>query len=342
MGLLLSIDIGKGNIKLAEGSYVKDELTIEKTAVCPLPLYSIEGEHIINMEVISDAIKAVIEKERFKAKNAVVTINATTASYRDIDMPKANAKELDLMIKNELVQTYHVNETDVVQYKTLETLSSDSGLALTRYRVASMDARLVDGYHELMKSLKFKSPIMDINVNSMEKLFGLCSFVNSQPMAGTSSVFVDFGEASTTVYIYAYGMVQLFRHFNIGSRDIERIVSDNTLTPPEDIKRKKEEGYDFFSNEDDLYYLSLKTYFYNLHDELRKIIRFYINRKSGNKIDKIFIFGGGSNLKGLTNHLETNLNIPVEKIQTMSGVKGKVLDGQFTTYANAFGALIRY
>ena len=71
----------------------------------------------------------------------------------------------------------------------------------------------------------------------------------------------------------------------------------------------------------------------------------------GNKVDKVYIYGGSSNLIGIEKFIKDALNLPVIKIQNLSNVKfskineSKVdpfkLDVELSQYLNAIGAIIR-
>ncbi len=340
---LLSIDIGSSRIKIAGGNYnSKSGLYIDKVGQLAVPEYSIEKEHIKNAELLADNITKYIIQKNFKATDVYITIKAIGSVIRDIDLPKANPKELDSMIRNEMIHTYHIDETDVIQYKLIESYKDDSGTAFDKYRAAALNADFVNEYYEFVKMLKLKPASMDINMNSMDKLLNLCTAINNEPIADKSIMIVDYGDQNTTVYIYLNGKQQIFRHLSIGSSEIEGKVGDSTLTPPLEIRKLKEGGFNFLTNEgNEQYYSTLKPYFYNLNEELRNIIRFYANRSDSAFVSQVFLAGGGSKLSGLTEYLQAGLNLPVERIEKMSNINEKIPKRTLLTHLNAFGALIR-
>ena len=341
---VLSIDIGSRTIKLAEGTYNKGNLMIAKTAEIPTPEYAIEGDRIINVDALATSIENLIKSEGFNAKENILTINATGAMIRDIDLPKATRKELDNMIKTELIQTHHIDEADVIQYKPVHSFQNENGAAMTKYRAVALDDELVDNYHELAKKLKFKNVSLDINMNCMDKLVSLVTGINNQPIAGKACAFIDMGAQHTTIYIEANGTQELFRHLSIGSGQIERIISDEALSPPLEIRKLKEEGYDFFSDQSEgkNYFTILKPFFYSLQDEVGKSIRFYNNRSEGSAVEQVYIFGGGSRLKGLPEYLEGSIGLPVNRIEDVNNISGSYSNEEIPTHLNAFGALIKY
>lgn len=338
---MLSIDIGSSRIKIVEGSYKKGKFNIKKFGQLPVPENSIRGERIKNVNDISSDISNYLNAQKFKTKNAIITLNGAEAVIRDIDLPKANANELNEMIKNEMIHTYHANEENVIQYKLIDRFADDEGTQLNKFRVASLKPDIINDCHELLKILKLNPVAMDINLNCIDKFFSTCTTVNDYAINEKTVMFIDFGADYTTVYINSNGKQKVFRHLNIGSSEIEKIVSDEMVSTPKEIKILKENGTDFFNGEgeNEEYCRILKPYFYNLMEELRNIIRFYMNRIKSEFVSQVFIMGGGSNLFGMCEYLQTGLNIPVEKIVKTSNMNQKQ---PIHEHLNAIGALIRY
>lgn len=337
---MLSIDIGSSRIKFVEGLYKKGKFNIKEFGQLPISENSIRGERIKNINDISSDISNYLNAHKFKAKNAIVTLNGVEAVIRDVDLPQANPNELNEMIKNEMIHTFHANEENVIQYKLVEKFKDDEGTQLNKFRVASLSPDIINDYDELLKILKLSPVAMDINFNCIDKFFSTCTTVNEHAINEKTVMFIDFGADNTTVYINSNGKQKIFRHLNIGASEIEKIISDEMVSTPKEIKAMKENGADFFSSEGDNeeYYRILKPYFYNLIEELRNIIRFYMNRIKSEFVSQIFIMGGGSNLYGICEYLQNGLNIPVEKIVKTSNMNQKQ---PIHEHLNAIGALIR-
>lgn len=65
--------------------------------------------------------------------------------------------------------------------------------------------------------------------------------------------------------------------------------------------------------------------------------------KERKRIDKIYIYGGTSKLKGLKEYIKNRLNIEVVKIETVNNIeisKSAVINN-LDQYLNAIGALLR-
>ena len=345
MDSLLSIEIGTANFHIAEGLSNKGSILVGNAMTFPIPENCISAEVITNLPVLTEALSEALRVFRPKSKNTVLTFNATNAIVRDIDLPSAKAKELNEMIRSELVQVYHVLPSDVIQYKEIGSFSTDESARMKKYRAVAIDLDTIEQYYSLLIDSKLKPVAMDINVNTIDKLFTGDITVNDRILSGNGTMLLDFGKTTTTIYIMAKGNPLFHRHISIGSGEIERMINDETFTSELEIRKLKERGYDFFGNDEAAkkYFAIMKPIFYNLMDEIRKIMGYFTSRNtSGNGgIDQIYLYGGGSNLAGFAEYCESNLNIQTEEIKIISKVKFVDAETQISGYINAIGALIR-
>lgn len=344
MGARLSIDISKTNIHIVEGSFIKGNLQIEKAASFRIAAETFNGETINDLDILAENIIMNIKKSGFSSSEAVVTIDAYGSVIRDIAIPNAKPKEMADMIRTEMIQTYQVQPTDVIQFKGIEMSDNEADKQLMNFRAAAIGQDIVEIYHDLLIGAKLKPMAMDININAIDKLMAGELIINDKIINGNGTMLIDFGDTITTVYIKTQGKPMFYRHIDFGCGDIERIISSETYAPEEDIKKMKEDGFNFFKTGEgeEKYFGIIRPFIYNLTDEIRKIISFYTSRSNTHNIDQIFLFGGGSNLVGFAEHCENNFNVPTEQIIKLSKVKFKDSNTPVASYMNAIGALIRY
>jgi type IV pilus assembly protein PilM len=318
---LLSIDVGKKNIHIVEGSYQKNNIVVERMAKVEVPEGVFQGEMISNPSLLAETITNATQI--FAPKEAVVTLNAYGAVIRDIDLPTGKPKEIAGMIKNEMIQTYHIDLDDIIQYKKIDKVTSEDGATLDRYRAAAINLEIVDSYYNTLSETKLKPYAMDININAIDKLFAREIIINDKLSKESGIMLIDFGDTLTTVYIVSKGNPIFFRQLDSGCGEIEKIFSDKSFESEQDIRKMKEDGFNFFggSEESEKYFNILRPFFYNLTDEIRKVFSFYTSRSNVGNIEQIFLFGGGSNLAGFAEYCENNFGVPTEQVLSISNVK---------------------
>lgn len=340
---MLSIDVGKKNIHIAEGSFVKNNVVLDKAASVTTPTGIFQGESIGNTDLLVRTILDALQNLKITSKDAIITIDAYGAIIRDIDLPAGKPKEITAMIKNEMVQTYNAEPEEIIQYKSIGKVNSENGITMDRYRAAALNQGLIESYYKVLTDAKLKPIAMDININAIDKLFSGEIIINDKLSNESSIMLIDFGDSITTVYIISQGNTVFFRQLDFGSGDIERIISENSFESEEELNKMKEEGFNFFGNNEaeQNYFTILRPFFYNLTDEIRKVISFYSTRSNDGSINQIYLFGGGSNLAGFAEYCENNLGIHTEQIISISNVKFKESPVPIASYINAIGALIR-
>ena len=342
MSTKLSIDIGSKNMHIAEGDFQKDVLTVKGSQSFELPSGCVVSEIIEDGKLLSDSLGSFLRAGEFNAKEALLTINATHAVIRELDFPKAKQKELDSMIKNEMYQTFHILNTDVIQYKAIGQTTDNEGAILDRYRIAAIDHDNVEGYHNFLERSNIKGVAMDINVNAMDKLIQWADSINEKAIDDKTVMLIDFGHSVTTVYIGSKNQPMFYRNLSMGSAEIDGLLKSTFYMEESDAVQFKKKT-DFFSNTTDAipYFEALKPFLYHLNDEIRKLIAFYSNRNKTSGVSCCYLFGQGAELIGLTEYWGTSLNIPMEKIQSVSRASN-LISVKNPAHLNAIAALIRY
>ena len=78
-------------------------------------------------------------------------------------------------------------------------------------------------------------------------------------------------------------------------------------------------------------------------EEIQRVFRYYTSRKMGNRVDKIFLHGGSSKIKELNIYVESYINLPTFRIDSMGSVKFS--DGlencDLSIFLNSIAVIIR-
>lgn len=342
MSTKLSIDIGCSNLHIAEGDFQKGNLIIRGCQSFDLAPGCLGSERIMDAQLLSDTIQTAVKAAGFNTKEAIITVNGTHAIIRELELPKSKPKELKGMIKNEMHQTFHVLNSDIIQFKEIGKAIGEDGLTLDRYRVAAIDQNFVEGYYQALVRAGLKASAMDLNVNAIDKLLGWADRINEKGIEDRAVLLLDFGHSKTTVYIWMKDQPLFYRHLNIGSVELNNILKNTFYMQDADAKNLKEKT-DFFRSKEEVapYFEAMKPFLYHMNDEVRKLITFYMNRTKCNGIDTCYLFGQGSLLAGLEDYWHTSLNMPCEIVNSVGNANYKVSLSS-PGHLNAVAALLRY
>lgn len=350
---LLSIDIGSQNIKIAIGKYNKNKVYIDKLIMTETPSHCIEDGNIIDINRLADGIKDVLDMNAIRAKDIIFTTNSTDIINREIIVPEAEGEELDTMVQFEIHQYLPIIMEDyIVQFNVLEhikeELSSEGIANKLKMLVVTYPKRMAERYLKLAEDLKLKPEALDVNFNAVSKLFKNNFDINGRIFTKEKTVAViDMGSEKISVNILCDGKMVFSRIISSGGISIDRKIGRKFDIDLDEAEKRKKEFCDLLEEEatekmEELNVV-IKETIDSWMDEIGKILQFYRNKNIGNKIDRVFIHGGTSRLKGLAGYMEKQLNIRVLNINSMSNIElsKDVIKEEMNYFINGIGALIR-
>jgi type IV pilus assembly protein PilM len=349
---VLSLDIGSKNTKIILGSQSKKNVIIEKAITIPTPVGCYNDGNILDVTKFKIKILDVLQAENIKCRNIIITSKGTSVITRDIEIPVGKKEDMDSIIKFQMERYLPILFDDyIVQYKILEEFEEEH-VKKAKVTVVVYPKIMAKGYYNLIKELKGNAVALDISSNSINKLFIEGIKVNDENYSLEETVAViDLGYDFINVNIITGGNVQFTRIITYGGSNIDINIAKQLSISEEEAEKQKMEccnlEIDFLSSiESSMVNDIAKAQVRNWTQEIEKLLNYYKSTEQGNKIDKIYICGGSSNLKGIEMFIKDALYLPVTKIQSLSNVnfsKTNVskLDVELSKYLNSIGAIIR-
>ncbi|TYQ13350.1 UNVERIFIED_CONTAM: type IV pilus assembly protein PilM [Acetivibrio alkalicellulosi] len=356
---IVSIDIGNSKIKLVHGQVQKEKIIIYEYDVVDTPEYSVEDGKLLKVENLINVIKdGIIKKNKIKCKNLVLTITGTGVIVRDIQIPKSTEEEIDKILEFEVEQYFPVGlENYVLDYKVVEQIENVDGV-FYRVLIVAVPNNQVDEYMKIHNELGMDIEAIDIPVNAIQKLFFGGNSLNIKSEKSIDSkefAVLDFGAKTTGVYIFSDGSMKFNRILLSGSKFIDESISNNfnlDFKESEDLKISSgeliEDNNVESENESKTRISDLiKGIMGNMLNDVNRFFEFYNSRRTMNKLRKIYICGGGSQIKGLDSFINLFFNIPVENIVPMDNIiyKGKKTNEDFKRdfpyLVNCIGSIVR-
>ena len=353
----LAIDVGNSKTKIVHGGIEKDKIVVDNYFITDTPSGIIEDGKIKKLNDIVAFLKVSIKKSKIKSKHLVLSITGTGVITRDIQLPKSTNEELEKMLEFEAQQYFPVElDNYVMDFKVLEEIETGEGI-FNRILLVAVPKIQVDEYMKVHKKLKMEIAAIDIPANNICKLlFGRSVMDNDSDNNGLPGEFVvlDFGARTTGVYIFSAGKIMFSRILLNGSADIDEVIASQLnvdFVKAEEIKimAGKLVSDDEISNTNsDEAQISetIKPVINNIMSDINRFIEFYNSRSTGNKLEKIYLCGGGSKLKGLDIYFKNYFNLPVEYLEHQKFVvyKGRNVEefnNDFVLLINTLGSLVR-
>lgn len=272
-----------------------------------IPSGDIEDGRVVNKESVVSAIKAVLKSDsakKIKSNKVICSLPESKAFVRIITIPKMSEEEAKEAVKWEMEAAMPMSLDEVYfDWQFLKDNDSENQKVLT----AAVSKEIVDEWMDVLESAG-----LDVYGLEIESISTIRSLVENNVTKNEISLIVDLG-ARRTSFIVAEGIVPYFtssipfssegindaimKSLNIDSKEAEKVKVNNGI-------EKETKGNPIFKAVDPL--------LENLVVEVIKTMDFY-GEMSGQsqKVKKIILCGGGSNMKGLPEYLEQRIKVEV-------------------------------
>jgi type IV pilus assembly protein PilM len=346
---IISIDVGTSRIKIVAGRCSNNHVNIKKAIAIDTPQGCVEdGKLMFNdgkADILKQSIVQALSENRIRYKNVIFTIQSTSIIRREVNVPKVKPNEMESMIRYEIEQYLPIDLDEyIIEYKTIEENGEDK----SRILIAALPKAIAEDYMSIVKLLQLEPNSLDINSNAISKLFSMKQQINDAAYNLDNTVAcVDLGCSHINICIISKGLYQFSRIIQAGGRDLTASIAETfkiSLQDAENMKLAEANLSKFDSGEDsDMLNETISNIVFRWADEIQKVFQFYKTRNANNHIDEIYLYGGTSNLRGITDYLSRAVNMPVKQIKTLSSLKLSNHTGavDLENYLNSIGAINR-
>lgn len=342
---LVALDIGNDSIKIVGGSANKKNIFINEYGIISTPAECINDGMIIDVTTVSKVISEAIKAHKIGGGALVMTVTGTGVITRDIVLPKSTEQEIENMLEFEAQQYFPVDLKDyTVDFKVMENIGDQ-----LRVLVVAAPNKQIETYINLAKLLKQQLAAIDIPANCVLKLLSFSPLYNDE--TAEEYAVVDIGRDTSGVCFFRNNVLKFSRILLNGVSEVDSIIANKynlEFKVAEELKRSfkgfsSEPEDDKFSDLGEVIRGALDS----IISDLNRFIEFYNSRDNSNNVEKLYICGGGSKLKGITEYFSSTFNMPVLPFPFLKEIvyKGhkerEVFQQDYPFLINAVGCLTR-
>lgn len=301
------LDVSDLSVKVFELKENGSRKKISGFGTAPILRGSVVNGDIINKENVIQSIKKAIERsgpKRIRLKRVVCALPETKVFLRILNVPRMNESELGEAIKWEIEANIPLPIDQVYfDWKVLENNFNDPKDGKISVMMVAAAQKTVDQLLEIMEAVGLKVVGLDI-----ESLAQARSLIDQKIKKNETSLLIDLGDR-VAGFIFTFGKTPCFTsNIPLSSQSItDAIASGMGVSMEEAEKMKIEYGIGSFS-EPDMIFNATKPVLDSLAAEIENSIDFYLTSlKYSQQIDKVVIFGGGSNTKNLVPYLSSKI-----------------------------------
>jgi len=334
---IITIDIGCSSIKIARLKKKKDKLQLLDIGVNKLPLNAFKEGEILDTSLVSGKLEQTIREMSLKPKKVVTTISSKNIIIRNMEMPDMPEEELAEALKWEAEDYLPFT----AQQASLDYLVIDKSEGTVNLLLVAVHNKSLDSFLEVFNRLDIKPAV--INVQPM----ALLSLLQYQDKLNEPVVIIDMGASGTRVIIGDKKNIYLSRTIDIGGNEFTRtLVESMNLDFPEAEKYKMKNGLEEQEGEEEPGYQEynlafsqlstvgfgegnvLSTLANSLAKEISRSLEYYQMKFRGSNLNKIYLTGGGSKLKGIEEVISEEINLEIVPINPFAGIEHKLPDEQ--------------
>jgi type IV pilus assembly protein PilM len=332
---ILSIDIGFTNIKVVHSrKKTNNALRIINFGIGNTPNGCIRNGIISDIEGIAQNLKKVIDEHKISERNVKIVISAgSNIISKIIYVPKADEKKVEEKIRNEIMKHSLV---DIFKQKLFYRVTGETekdGIKYLKALVTIVPNTTIDNYVKLIRLLNFKPIAIEIPFSSVARFFSKGVNIADREnwnynrmftnISNGATVVVDLGSETTNLSILNNGALEFNRVILSGGRNLDEIIAGKL-----DINREMAEQYKkmYGLSEEDhscdkiekAVDSCVREYVGEILNNVSRSMEFYVNKCEGQVIERVFLVGGGSGMKGIKSFAEEIMRKPVYSVENMN------------------------
>lgn len=306
---IMGIEIGSSNIKMIEVSRKSSTLIVHKFSIILTPTDSVTNGVITNVEALRKVIAEELSAKKYRAKKVVNVVQSSNIIIRNVTMEKQPEKIIKEILDMKTEEYLPVERSQYqIDFKVIKGFEEEDKEKNELLLVAAPNTVVIP-MATLMKSLKLVPIMITIPSEALANVFGLQKRLIYD--AAPNVLVLDIGGNSCTTTIISDYQAVLTRNIDFGVEHINRALNDasqnNGLLEEE-------------MNEEHISDVIRPQVEYNIISEVERLLQFYYSNFGNRSIKKIYLIGGGANIKGMRAYIRDALNIPTEKLMEFSAI----------------------
>jgi type IV pilus assembly protein PilM len=319
----IGLDIGTHSIKLVEIRQTAKGVFPINFAVKELPLKASAG-------VIAEKLRELFREENIKSRKLTIGVSGSQVAIRRVSVPLMPRKELREAVRWEAGKFISFPlEKAVVDFQVSGEIAEE-GTKKLDLMVAAAQGEFIENQLAVIKDAGLKP----VGVGSIPHALRHCMQMVPDARKGVTAL-IDIGATKTSINIVKDNSLQFTREITTAGNDFTEAVQEAAtlegaaleFAEAEEIKKEygipKEKDTEWVKGHVPLQKMSfvIRTVLERLLTEINRSFEFYKNQSKEEDIERIFISGGGANLKGLKEYLADQLRTGVELLAPFEDMK---------------------
>ena len=312
---VIGLDIGCSSIKLVELKEDKKGYKLQNLAISPLPPEAIVDGALMDSVTIIDAIRDVISNSKTKTKDVVTSVSGHSVIVKKISLPFMTEAELEESIQWEAERYIPFDINDVnIDFQIFGAAPENPEVMDVVLVAAKKD--IINDYVSIIMEAGLNPVIIDNDSFALENMLA----INYEITKEETVAIVNVGASVTNINIIKNNISAFTRDIFKGGNQVTEEIQ-RQLHIDFDEAEKIKVGSKMDGNSQPIIQKVLKEASESLAIEIGNSLDFFQSATTYEKINKLYLSGGGSKVKGFDILLQQQIGIPVEMINPFKNVE---------------------
>jgi type IV pilus assembly protein PilM len=355
MAEIIGLDIGSHSVKLVGLEMTSKGPVLTCAGIKEIPY----GEQREDPTFISETIKALYREAGLNPGKVNLTVSGADIHIRRISLPSMPKSELREAVRWEIKSHLPFPvESAQIDYLILGELTEKDLKRLDLIAVAC-PRELIDRSVAIAEGAGLRPIHLGVGPFALWNLLSALGLSEKEGVIG----LIDLGAGKTGIYLFQDGILQFSREVTPGGVDLTRAVMEGMDSDEEHHllydraeKIKQEMGIpsktfyekngDPTSNRSKIPYL-VRPVLERLMAEIGRSFDYYQNQFHVERIDHLFLTGGGANTKNIATYFSETLRLPVKRLSPfdkilfdVKRIEAQFLDQRGPAFAIALGVAL--
>jgi type IV pilus assembly protein PilM len=309
---LIGIDIGSHAIKLVRFARTGTSYQLLDLALLPIPPDTVVDGVIGDLPGVQGMLRRLITLENITDKDVALALSGHSVIVKKVQMVRMSEEELANAMPYEAEQhipfdVYDVN-TDFQILTANDTNPNRSGQM--EVLLAAAKKGRVDELSQVARGANLSSAVIDVDMLALINAFELNY---PDDMNGHVISLVHLGASMMTVLIVKNGLSTFLRDIALGGNQYTAALQQALGLSRDDAEAVKLGGLPWDRAQADVLTV-LRSVTEEVVAEIQRSFEFYLASAGDEPIERLYLSGGSSRMKGLSQVLASCLNLSVEPL----------------------------
>ena len=331
---LVGVDIGSHSIKVAEIDDTARGMVLKNFGTIGLPQDAIVEGSIKEMEIVSAALKNLLQNLKIKNKNVAVSVSGYSVIVKKITIPRKEERDLEGSIQSEAEQYIPFDINDVnLDYQILYSGGEEEEEGKESYMDVLLVAAkkdIVEEYISLLHLTELNPAILDIDAFALQNTFE----ISDHEQSGCHAL-VHIGAQHLTINVIKDGISIFTRDSSYGGSQVTGEIQKKLNISYQEAERIKLGAKPIGAQQGPTVEETFTSTVTRWGQEIKRALDFVTTTFTDIKVDDILLSGGSSLIPGFTKYLGLETGLKIDTLNPFANmeIREKSFDIGYLNYS---------